>query len=85
MLKRNILNDVVENEVDDYEDDYRTLQFKLICLSLSLSLDNSFASGSHEYNKQLFSPWSWVCELHAFAAGMHHKAILFLTNVLKSH
>lgn len=33
--KKNILNDVVENAVDDYEDDYRTLQFKLICLSLS--------------------------------------------------
>lgn len=47
--KKNILNDVVENAVDDYEDDYRTLQFKLICLPY-----HSFCVW-HEYNKQLFS------------------------------
>lgn len=48
--KKNILNDVVENAVDDYEDDYRTLQFKLICLPY-----HSFCVW-HEYNKQLFFP-----------------------------
>lgn len=76
----NILNDVVENAVDDYEDDYRTLQFKLICLPYHFFLRLAWIQ------QTIIFPWSWVCELHAFAAGMHHKAILyFLTNVLKSH